>query len=458
QRQHSELLAKFQAQEVEINRLKERVKLLEAREGVAAERFGDDAPIKGRSLDEGEAAAERTSDNTEEMATVLTSMDAAIVLASRAAEVSTSSGSIPIAGPPADEVPTGSDVVPTACPVFATATVIARVLTSMDATTVLAGRIDVPTGSGVIPTTGPHATVISIGSEVEDFIPMGSKEETKRLKRKGLNLEKEQVKKQKSSEEALEIESSTGEFTEEKMKEMYKFSLPVKIVTTVERKEMPLPEVCTAIEEKKKKLPESEKEAIHFLLTGIGDEIYLIVDACKTAHEIWIAIERLQQGESLSIKITVTAAQQYPAPYYQAPKSHKSYAPPSKHSSSTRSNASTKFKGKEKAKPIIPLYESVSEEDSDPKQAQRDKDMQKNLALIAKEKMLLCKLAEIDVPLQAMQADWLEDTDEEIDEQDLEAHYTWIFIVFTCSGTIVVCISWINFPPIHAACLEKLSS
>ncbi|GJZ28165.1 hypothetical protein Tco_0572812 [Tanacetum coccineum] len=39
---------------------------------------------------------------------------------------------------------------------------------------------------------------------------------------------------------------------------------------------------------------ESEKEAIHLLLTEIGDEIYLTVDACKTAHEIYIAIERLQ--------------------------------------------------------------------------------------------------------------------------------------------------------------------
>ncbi|GJZ57857.1 hypothetical protein Tco_0613351 [Tanacetum coccineum] len=43
----------------------------------------------------------------------------------------------------------------------------------------------------------------------------------------------------------------------------------------------------------------------------------------------------------------VVAAQQYPDPYYQAPKSHESYAPPSKQSSSTRSNASTKYKGKE---------------------------------------------------------------------------------------------------------------
>ncbi|GKG07869.1 hypothetical protein Tco_0333701, partial [Tanacetum coccineum] len=38
-----------------------------------------------------------------------------------------------------------------------------------------------------------------------------------------------------------------------------------------------------------------------------------------------------------------------------------------------------------------------------------------------KEKMMMCKRAEQGVPLQAEQADWLEDTDEEIDEQELEA-------------------------------------
>nr|GEW07377.1 hypothetical protein [Tanacetum cinerariifolium] len=45
-----------------------------------------------------------------------------------------------------------------------------------------------------------------------------------------------------------------------------------------------------------------EKEAIHLILTGIGDEIYLTVDACQTAREMWEAIERLQQGESLNIQ------------------------------------------------------------------------------------------------------------------------------------------------------------
>ncbi|GJV25669.1 hypothetical protein Tco_1378364 [Tanacetum coccineum] len=51
---------------------------------------------------------------------------------------------------------------------------------------------------------------------------------------------------------------------------------------------------------------ESEKEAVHLLLTGIRDEIYSTVDACKTAHEMWIAIERLQQGESLNIQDVMT--------------------------------------------------------------------------------------------------------------------------------------------------------
>ncbi|GJW41114.1 hypothetical protein Tco_0066959 [Tanacetum coccineum] len=191
---------------------------------------------------------------------------------------------------------------------------------------------------------------------------------------------------------------------------------------------------------------QSEKEAIFLLLTGIGDEIYSTVDACNTANEMWIAIERLQQGESLNVQDVKTnlfwefgkftsrdgesmesyysrfyklmneltrnnlqvttmqfqkevndiraeriaksanplallaAAQPYSDTYYQAPKPQRSNAT----SSSTRQSASTRHKGKEVAKPITPQSESVSEEDSDPEQAQRDKEMQKNLALLAK--------------------------------------------------------------------------
>ncbi|GJU55779.1 retrovirus-related pol polyprotein from transposon TNT 1-94 [Tanacetum coccineum] len=235
---------------------------------------------------------------------------------------------------------------------------------------------------------------------------------------------------------------------------------------------------------------ESEKEAIHLILTGIGDEIYSTVDSCQTAQEMWEAIERLQQGESLNIQdvktnlfwefgqftshdgetiesyytrfykmmneiirnnlavatmqvnvqflqqlqpewsrfVTIVKQQhkldgvsyhklfdilkQYQKevnklhaermaknanplalvattqtlqdPYYQSSKPHKSYGPTSKALLPTRSHAITRYKGKEIAKPITPTSESASEEDSDPEQAQRDKDMQKILALISK--------------------------------------------------------------------------
>ncbi|GJT98093.1 hypothetical protein Tco_1093611 [Tanacetum coccineum] len=147
------------------------------------------------------------------------------------------------------------------------------------------------------------------------------------------------------------------------------------------------------------------------------------------------------------------------------------------HKLSCRSQATTRNKSKEIAKPITPPSESVSEgEDSDPKQAKRDKDMQKNLALIVKyfkniykptnnnlrtssntknknldnslrhkndkqtrqklkrakdyayhkEKMLLCKQAKKGVTLRSEQGDWLDDTNEEPDEQELEAHYMYM--------------------------------
>nr|GEW66450.1 retrovirus-related Pol polyprotein from transposon TNT 1-94 [Tanacetum cinerariifolium] len=186
---------------------------------------------------------------------------------------------------------------------------------------------------------------------------------------------------------------------------------------------------------------EAEKEAIHLILTGIGYEIYSTVDACQTAQEI--------------------------------------------------THTATRHKGKEIAKLITQPSETASEEDNDPEHAQRDKYMQKNLDLIAKnfkhiykptnnnlrtssnsrnknvdtnlcpvvqqsgiqcfnckefghfakecrklkrvkdsayhnKKMLLCKQAEQGVPLQAEQYDWLADTDKEIDEHELEAHYSYM--------------------------------
>ncbi|GJY89057.1 hypothetical protein Tco_0503685 [Tanacetum coccineum] len=257
----------------------------------------------------------------------------------------------------------------------------------------------------------------------------------------------------------------------------------------------------------------AEKEAIFLLLTGIGDEIYSTVDACNTANEMWTAIERLQQGESLNIQDVKTnlnqsdrtpslittlfdilssikmklmnpceriakckslallaAAQPYSDNYYQAPKPQRTNAT----SSSTRPSASTRHKGKEIAKLVTPQSDSVSEErpnkteDTTPRYNNDNQSGQfgnqrtmtvvgaretvgsqvvqqngiqcfncKGLAIMQgmpdakmvkdytyhKEKMMMYKQAKQGVPLQAEQVDWLDDTDEEIDEQELEAHY-----------------------------------
>nr|GEY96159.1 hypothetical protein [Tanacetum cinerariifolium] len=126
QRQHSEMVSRFEAQELEINSLKARIKLLEDKDRGVAEQSGDDAPIKGRRLDEREEAAERVSDDTEEMATVLTFMDAASILTSggvqvvpTAAEVATATVSIPTGS---GMVSTASPTIPIAALIFTTAT------------------------------------------------------------------------------------------------------------------------------------------------------------------------------------------------------------------------------------------------------------------------------------------------------------------------------------------------
>ncbi|GKC98598.1 hypothetical protein Tco_1168873 [Tanacetum coccineum] len=67
----------------------------------------------------------------------------------------------------------------------------------------------------------------------------------------------------------------------------------------------PVPE-HTVLEKYENNLPKNhayiddEVEAIHLILTRIRDDIYSTFDACTTTKEMWIAIERLQQAESLN--------------------------------------------------------------------------------------------------------------------------------------------------------------
>nr|GEW74907.1 Gag-Pol polyprotein [Tanacetum cinerariifolium] len=309
-----------------------------------------------------------------------------------------------------------------------------------------------------------------------------------------------------------------------------------------------------------------EKEAIHLILTGIGDEIYSTVDAYQTAQEMWEAIERLQQGESLNIQdvkmnlfwessiFTLHDGETMESYYTRFYKLMNDMIRNNLTVTTMQVNVQflqqlqpewsrfmTIVKQQQKLDEvsyhklfdILKQYQNEVNElgaeriarntnllalDNDPKQAQRDKDMQKNLALIAKyfkkickpfnnnlktssnsrnknvdttpryknddhsrqfgnqrmvnvdgarekvgslvvqqfgiqcfncrelghftkeyrklkrvmdsryhkEKMLLCKQAEQGVPLQAEQYDWLAEMDEEVDEQELKAHYSYM--------------------------------
>ncbi|GJS81301.1 hypothetical protein Tco_0747842 [Tanacetum coccineum] len=53
---------------------------------------------------------------------------------------------------------------------------------------------------------------------------------------------------------------------------------------------------------KTKNLVDAKAEAIHMILSRIGNDIYSIMDACPTAREMWLAIEHLHQGEPINIQ------------------------------------------------------------------------------------------------------------------------------------------------------------
>ncbi|GJR39289.1 hypothetical protein Tco_1214973 [Tanacetum coccineum] len=233
---------------------------------------------------------------------------------------------------------------------------------------------------------------------------------------------------------------------------------------------------------------ESEKEAIHLIFDWeLVMKYTQLLDACQTASRnvgeaskmmnemirnnltvatMQVNVQFLQQlhpelsrfnGKNANPLALVATAQTLQDSYYQTSKSHKSYAPTSKASLPTRSHATTRHKGKEIAKPITPPSESAFEKTC-PKTSSEDKDQlqkiwlslqstlrkstnlqQNNLRTSSNTETRMWILSkykdghrwtvwesEGSVQLQAEQSDWLADTNEEIDEQELEAHYNYM--------------------------------
>nr|GEV27439.1 hypothetical protein [Tanacetum cinerariifolium] len=240
------------------------IKMLEDKDRGGAKPSGEDATIKGRSLETGEEAGvekstKRGSNDTEELVNVLTSMDAANILTSGVQAVSV---------PPVTKIPTGSGLVPTASPIFTTASVVTpysrhkgkekMVKSDTPKKKKLQEQIDVQVAREIEEqmaredqrrnehiardakiarihaeeelhmlidgldrnnkVTARHlheykqaVAELTIGEKIElinelieDFVPMASKEEGKRFKRKRLRLEQDSAKKMKTAEDVFE--------------------------------------------------------------------------------------------------------------------------------------------------------------------------------------------------------------------------------------------------------------
>ncbi|GJZ92268.1 hypothetical protein Tco_0664333, partial [Tanacetum coccineum] len=128
---------------------------------------------------------------------------------------------------------------------------------------------------------------------------------------------------------------------------------------------------------------DAEAEAIHMILSGIGDDIYSTIDACTTTKEIWTSIERLQQDlDKESYHKLFDLLKQY-------------------------HNKVNEIRAKKLARNANPLALV---------QKQRDRTGHfGNQRTVAGARKTIRN-----------QGDWLDDTDEEPDEQELEAYYMYM--------------------------------
>ncbi|GKD79256.1 hypothetical protein Tco_1341877 [Tanacetum coccineum] len=185
----------------------------------------------------------------------------------------------------------------------------------------------------------------------------------------------------------------------------------------------------------------SKKEAIHLLLTGIGDEIYSTIDACKIAHDIFTShdgetmesyyfrfykmMNEMYQKEVNEIRAERIAKNANPlalknlaliAKYFK-----KLYKP-------TNNNLRTSLNSRNKNVDTSPQY--VKDNQTGQFGNQRTVTIVGARETVGSQVVqhtgIQCFNSEKGVPLQADQADWLEDTDEEIDKQELEADYSFM--------------------------------
>nr|GEU78566.1 hypothetical protein [Tanacetum cinerariifolium] len=216
----------------------------------------------------------------------------------------------------------------------------------------------------------------------------------------------------------------------------------------------------------------AEAEVVQIILTGIDNNIYSIVDACLKACEMWKAIERLKQaatrngGKAIVNSFTPTYDQESTmvADDDEMSKekeidklialislSFKKIYKPTNHNFRTSSNTSranqdnslrinrgTGYDNQRVANvagarenvgtQVVQQYGiqcyNCKEYGHVARECQKLKWVKDDA--YHKEKMLLCKQKKAGFQLNADQADWRNDTNDEPDDQELEAHYMYM--------------------------------
>nr|GEX94761.1 integrase, catalytic region, zinc finger, CCHC-type, peptidase aspartic, catalytic [Tanacetum cinerariifolium] len=217
----------------------------------------------------------------------------------------------------------------------------------------------------------------------------------------------------------------------------------------------------------------AEAEAVQISLTGIDNDIYSTVDSCPNACEMWKAIERAERIARTANPLAIVAQQQL----VYHPQNHPTYYT---QNSSTRSQlATTRNRGKAIINSRTPIYDQEPSMVAEDDEMSKDKEIDKLMALISlsfkkiykptnnnlrtssntsranqdnsprinrgagyqrecqkpkrakdaayhREMMLLYKQEEAGIQLNVEQADWRDDTDDESEDQELEAHYMYM--------------------------------